>query len=294
MFLKRFSVNKKEPLKETPIQLQRTPEWSVPYYQYPRDANELAQDHFDPRNDNCPHFKLGQHELSIEWRRGNAVCARNPVKDKHGFVSYIHGYSKHSPIKVIQHCPITIPDMNDILILGTLCEAVCKASISIKVLTENVELVEQFVKESLKYIKCPDSEYEFVLNRALELLDKEPVRLPEHPLKAMILFGNTTSGTVVLDIFSTRIRISNEELTESEIIIPYIYGIPKDFYRTYMDFIVDALVWTLLAKEGFYLDSDGYFCRFTPPSTYNLTPKSFYNHTIFDPYHTLEIFTDKQ
>ncbi|MEY8322009.1 hypothetical protein AAK894_13220 [Lachnospiraceae bacterium 46-61] len=91
--------------------------------------------------------------------------------------------------------------MNDILILGTLCEAVCKASIFIKVLIENVELVEQFVKESLKYIKCTDSEYEFVLNRVLELLDKELVVLPEHPLKAMILFGNITSGTAVLDIF---------------------------------------------------------------------------------------------
>lgn len=170
MFLKRFSVNKKEPPKETPNQASSSDEWFELYAKDPNDPKNIIQDHFDPRNDNCPHFKLGQYELSIEWRRGNVICARSPVKDKHGFVSYIHGYSKHSPTKVIQHCPTTIQEMNDILILGTLCEAICKASIPIKVLTENVELVEQFVKESLKYIKCSTSDYKFGLNRVLELL----------------------------------------------------------------------------------------------------------------------------
>lgn len=45
MFLKRFSVNKNEPPKEPPKRLQRTPAGPAPY---PRNANELAQDHFDP------------------------------------------------------------------------------------------------------------------------------------------------------------------------------------------------------------------------------------------------------
>ena len=44
MFLKRFSVNKKEPPKEPPNTLQYSPKWSVPYYQYPKNA----QDHIDP------------------------------------------------------------------------------------------------------------------------------------------------------------------------------------------------------------------------------------------------------
>lgn len=184
----------------------------------------------------------------------------------------------------------------DILIFGSICRALCRTSTSIAELAKNKNLADQLIKEASKLYENYFNNYEFNLDRANALLNVSYSIASISNSKSFVLLGRAGDKTVackaIVQIRHSEVSIIGEEFTEHSISIPnIILNIDDD---SILDIFYDALVWILLTKEGFYLDSDGYFNRFTPPSTYNLTPKSFYNHTIFDPYHTIEIFTDKQ
>ena len=89
-----------------------------------------------------------------------------------------------------------IQDFNDVLILGMLCEALCRVAILIKALTENSTLVDQFIKESLICSDFKNFEYQFEINRAIELLSKRYFNLPSFKTKNFILLGKNSEETV--------------------------------------------------------------------------------------------------
>ena len=243
MFLKRFSVNKKESPKEVP--------------------NPLSIESAMKSNDNVDACHLSK-------------TVNTDVNE----------------LKVVRNqC------FGDILIFGTLCEASCKSSIPISILTLSSSLVDQLIKEAFKLHANNLKNYEFNLERTNALLNESPSDISTPILKSLVLLGKSKKDKsvackAILQVSRSKISIVCEDSIEDSINVPTL--IIKTETDPKLNYIYNALVWILLAKEGFYLDSDGYFNRLTPPSTYNLTPKSFYNHTIFDPYLTLEIFTDKQ
>lgn len=184
----------------------------------------------------------------------------------------------------------------DILILGSVCKVLCRTSPSITEPIKNKSLFNQLIKKASRLYENYSKNYTFNLNRAKEFLNESPSAISTSILKSFILLGKAEDKSVVckaiLQVSRSKISVVCEDSTEDSInVLTFVTMHEAD---PILNCTYDALVWILLTKEGFYLDSDGYFNRFTPPSTYNLTPKSFYNHTIFDPYHTLEIFTDKQ
>ena len=186
-------------------------------------------------------------------------------------------------------------DFNDILILGALCESICKVAIPIEALTENAELVNQFIKQSFEYHKADTNDYQFDFYRALNLLIEESSEIKETIIKTSILLGRTSELAIyckaLLNVSSNLISIKDECKQNNGIYVPSSI-VSSGLSRKELNCLYHALIWVLLAKSGFYLNPDGSFDTFVKAFDYRMPPDLFFDYTTFHPHAIVKIFDD--
>lgn len=150
----------------------------------PLNYVKLGDDYYSPR------LVLGTFDVSIHLEGDHCVKAKKEIKEG----SYPPGSQTRVPFTYLTENfgslstqeMRNIQELEDILVLGTLCKVLGKVGVPIKALTENSELVGQFVKESFEYYGYTD--HQFNLDRAIKLLSECSDKIP-YALRSYVLLG---------------------------------------------------------------------------------------------------------
>ena len=167
------------------------------------------------------------------------------------------GSSKHSFKNVIQNYETS--DINDVLILGSLCEALCKTGVSINLLVQNESLIDKFVKEALLYCNCSLDNYQFSFSRAIHLLTVKTASRYFKNTKVFLLLKQrdkySVFCTALLHIHRNHVDVVSKTLEQKFIEIPESIA-SSNLETETLNHIYDAIIWVLLNTSGFYLDKN--------------------------------------
>ena len=252
---------------------------------------------------NPPCLKLPSDRVSFQLYKECFVhICKDNVNSSGTILSFTDDTSKHPITDMIQNCEsfcaqdmANMQDFNDVLILGALCESICKIAVPIKVLIENAETINQFIKESFEYFKVDTHNYQFDFYRAFDLLKEEKSNEEKATTKKLILLGRASDMEVYckarLSVNRNHISIKNEEMQNSGINVPQSIASSKLSSKE-LNCLYDAIIWILLADSGFYLKGDNSFYNFGPKLDYRMRPHLFFNHIAFNPRVTIKVFDD--
>lgn len=224
-----------------------------------------------------PCLHLASHDTIITLTKNDGVSVERVFFNEFDLYSnYIEVRSKYSIIQGMYDSfdlrlkdKSNTQDFYDVGIIGSLCEALCKASLSIDILEENSELIEQWINETLKFYDLHSESYQFNYERAIGVLtnnlsNSEVELLDEYPdSKSFILFkkaeDESYSSSTVLYVNSQEIVLEKSKQEK------VIFSVPSNIAASKLkcsdfNYLYDAMVWFLLAKNGFYYNyKNGYF-----------------------------------
>lgn len=248
---------------------------------------------------NPPCLKLLTYRVSILLYEDYFIHVSKDLVNSSGTIlSFLDDTSKYPITYIMQNCiqdKQNVQDFNDILILGALCESICKVAIPIEALTENAELVNQFIKQSFEYHKADTNDYQFDFCRALNLLIEESSEVKENIIKKSILLGRTSELAIyckaLLNVSPNLISIKDECKQNNGIYVPSSIT-SSGLSNKELNCLYHALIWILLGKSGFYLNPDGSFDTFVKAFDYRMPPDLFFDCTTFHPHAIIKIFDD--
>ncbi|MCI9355902.1 MAG: hypothetical protein HFE58_14225 [Firmicutes bacterium] len=243
---------------------------------------------------------LVKYDAYIQSHNGVINVIQNITDKSDGFSYTANGSSTYKITQAMKDYNIlcendkkNIQDFNDVLILGMLCEALCRVAILIKALTENSTLVDQFIKESLICSDFKNFEYQFEINRAIELLSKRYFNLPSFKTKNFILLGKNSEETVTckarLLLGLSTIYIEGIDFEAFGITLPNSIADGNFHYKEF-NYIYDAIVWFLLADTGFYLDFYDNFYIIEQTKKHILHASWLFDHIVFNPQEGTKLF----
>lgn len=170
-------------------------------------------------------------------------------------------YLSHSPREASQEDAIA----RGIIVLGQLCEIVCKAGMPVTMIVDNLELFEKFIKESLEFFGYSERYYDFSLTEVLDLLQiktDEEVKLG-YPAAALLcqMADGETRYIGYVSYKDYKVSLGVEGSAEYVLEIPDVFPIEQIYdesrQRGYMlqkAHISSYLTYILLAFTGFYFD----------------------------------------
>lgn len=155
-----------------------------------------------------------------------------------------------------------------IIILGQLCEIVCKAGMPVTMIVDNLELFEKFIKESLEFYGYSERYYDFSLTNTLDLLqigtDKE-VNIP-YPTTTLLCQMEDLETRCIgyLSIRDYKVSLGIAGSAEYTLEVPDVFPIEnfdsnnpcKKGYMIEKVYISSYLAYILLAFTGFYFNRD--------------------------------------
>lgn len=155
-----------------------------------------------------------------------------------------------------------------IIILGQLCEIVCKAGMPVTMIVDNLELFEKFIKESLEFYGYSERYYDFSLTNTLDLLqigtDKE-VNIP-YPTTTLLCQMEDLETRCIgyLSIRDYKVSLGIAGSAEYTLEVPDVFPIEnfdsnnpcKKGYMIEKVHISSYLAYILLAFTGFYFNRD--------------------------------------
>lgn len=259
-------------------------------------SNKQPLNYVKPGDDYySPRLVLGTFDVSIHLEGDHCVKAKKDIKDK----SYSPGSQSRIPFTYLTENfgalstqeMRNIQELEDILVLGTLCEVLSKVGVPINVLTENVELVEQFVKKSFEYYEYTD--HQFNLDRAIKLLSKCSDKFP-YALKSYVLLGKTEDKPIDC---KAQLMVNREQIT-------LIYGkkkmdsidVPISLAYSALEsaeynYLYNAIIWFLLLRNGFCFDhTNNIFYTIDEVPCFEQDTRALLDSIIFNPRKCIEIF----
>lgn len=259
-------------------------------------SNKQPLNYVKPGDDYySPRLILGTFDVSIHLEGDHCVKAKKEIKEG----SYPLGSQSRVPFTYLAENfgslstqeMRNIQELDDILVLGTLCEVLSKVGVPINALTENAELVGQFVKKSFEYYEYTD--HQFNLDRAIKLLSKCSDKFP-YALKSYVLLGKTEDKPIDC---KAQLMVNREQIT-------LIYGkkkmdsidVPISLAYSALgseecNYLYNAIVWFLLLKNGFYFEyADYIFCTFEEIPCFEQNIRTLLDSIVFNPNKCIEIF----
>ena len=245
--------------------------------------------------DDSPRLVLGTLDVSIHLVREHCVQARKNFREE----SYSPGSQTRVPFTYLAENfgslstqeMRNIQELEDILVLGTLCEVLGKVGVSVNALTENAELVEQFVKKSFEYYGYTD--HQFNLDRAVKLLSKCSDKFP-YVLKSYVLLGKAEDKPIDC---KAQLMVNREQITliygnkkMDSIIVPISLAYSA-LGSAECNYLYNAIIWFLLLKNGFYFEyADYIFCTFEEIPCFEQNIRTLLDSIVFNPNKCIEIF----
>ena len=246
--------------------------------------------------DDSPRLILGEFDTAIHLVGEHCVQARTNLKDEYyspvsqsrvPFTYLAENFSSLSNQEMQN-----IQELDDILVLGTLCEVLSKLGIPINALTENAELVKQFVKESFEYYGYTD--HQFNLDRAIKLLSNPYTDNFHHALKSYILLGKAKNMSIDR---KAQLMVNREQITliygkkETDSIIVPISLSYSALEPTEYNYLYNAVIWFLILKNGFYFEYfSSIFYTFEETSRFEQKNRILLGSIVFNPNKCIEIF----
>lgn len=155
-----------------------------------------------------------------------------------------------------------------IIILGQLCEIVCKAGIPVTMIVDNLELFEKFIKESLEFYGYSERYYDFSLTNTLDLLQigsNKEVSIPCPTTTLLCQMEDLETRCIgYLSIRDYKVSLGIEGSAEYTLEVPDVFPIEnfdsntpcKKGYMIKKAHISSYLAYILLAFTGFYFNRD--------------------------------------
>lgn len=156
-------------------------------------------------------------------------------------------------------------DARGIIVLGQLCELICKAGLPVTILVNHIDLFERYIKESLEFYGYSERRYNFSLTEVLDVLQiktDEEVKLG-YPAAALLcqMADGETRYIGYVSYKDYKVSLGVEGSAEYVLEIPDVFPIEQIYdesrQRGYMlqkAHISSYLTYILLAFTGFYFD----------------------------------------
>lgn len=154
-----------------------------------------------------------------------------------------------------------------IIVLGQLCELICKAGLPVTMLVDNLELFEKFIKESMEFYGYSERRYNFSLADTLDLLqigsNKEAsIHYPTTTLLCQMA-DLETRCIGYLSIRDYKVSLGIEGSAEYTLEVPDVFPLEhpsnapfEHGYIVTKAHISSYLTYILLAFTGFYFNKD--------------------------------------
>lgn len=248
---------------------------------------------------NSPILVLESYDVTIQLCNDQCVSLKQKIKGNldYGMPDRIFEFCSKIPftyfVKNFRSLPekekSNLEEYNDILVLGTLCELLCKAGVPLNAITKNKQLVEEFVNEYFKGYTCIN--YEFNFDRIfLSFLSTFPVNL-ECALKEFLLLGKAEDGSLLcqayLEVCRRYISVQYGKGVSDSIAAPSSLAYTT-LEPTERNYLYNALIWTLLEKNGFYMYVDT-FRRYDKAPYFERSLSFLYDAMIYNPDNCIEI-----
>lgn len=255
-------------------------------------SNKQPLNYVKPGDDYySPRLVLGTFDVSIHLEGDHCIKAK---KDK----SYSPGSQSRIPFTYLAENfgalstqeIRNIQELEDILVLGTLCEVLSKVGVPINALTENAELVGQFVKKSFEYYEYTDPQ--FNLDRAIKLLSKYSDKFP-YALKSYVLFGKAEDKPIC----KAQLMVEREQITliygkkkMDSIIVPISLAYSA-LESTEYNYLYNAVIWFLLLKNGFCFDhTNNIFYTIDEVPCFEQNTRALFESIVFNPGKCIKVF----
>lgn len=182
-------------------------------------------------------------------------------------------------------------EIKNIIILGAICESLCKAEIPITKIIDHLEPLNNFVNSSLSYYGYPMNSYKFDFHKARTMFHVSQVRIEERQkdkiMKKYILPGKTTTQGIccfgIMYITEKCIYFQTRWDMANQIVFPdAFYAVDDDSIKRD---ISTAMLWILFAFNDIYIERGGGFQTFNPNFIFNLSLTYFYNCKVLNPYY---------
>ena len=245
--------------------------------------------------DYSPRLILGTFDVSVHLEGDHCVQARKNFREE----SYSLGSQSRIPFTYLAENfgalstqeMRNIQELEDILVLGTLCEVLSKVGIPINALTENAELVEQFVKDSFEYYEYTD--HQFNLDRAIKLLSECSDKFP-YALRSYVLLGKAEDRPIDC---KAQLMVNREQITliygkkkMDSMIVPISLSYSA-LGSTEYNYLYNAIIWFLLLRNGFCFDhADNIFYTIDEVPCFEQNTHALFESIVFNPRKCIEIF----